>query len=65
MNYRLKLIFSAKIHTEPDLSDDDPCVLCGGKTGIERSKPIQQRTYYVEGAGQLCERRYCSTYKTL
>ena len=47
-----------------DPCEDDACVLCGGKTGYKRNDPIQQRAYYVEGAGQLCESCYRETYKT-
>ena len=30
------------------------CVLCRKQTDVERNMPIDLRTCYVEGAGQLC-----------
>lgn len=56
--------FSERLSLETESAGDEPCVLCGGKTGYKRSDPIQQRSYYVEGAGQLCESCYRETYKT-
>ena len=34
------------------------CAACGKKTEYKRSVPIDQRLYYVEGAGQLCRTCY-------
>lgn len=56
--------FSERLLQETESDSDEPCVLCGAKTGYKRSDPIQQRAYYVEGAGQLCESCYRETYKT-
>lgn len=30
------------------------CVLCGAITNIPKSKPLDMRTDYLPGAGQLC-----------
>lgn len=32
----------------------DRCVLCGQETVYESQTPINQREFYIEGAGQLC-----------
>lgn len=40
--------------------DTDSCVICGADTGIRSSAPIDTRSGYVEGAGQLCAT--CSTH---
>lgn len=31
------------------------CVCCGTETNEDRTKNIYERSYYVEGAGQLCK----------
>ncbi len=33
----------------------EKCVMCGKITDILKSVPINQRVFYVEGCGQLCE----------
>lgn len=35
-------------------SEMEHCVLCGRKTDIPRKRPIDCRTGYVVGCGQLC-----------
>ena len=32
----------------------DRCVICRKETPYDHETPVQQRKYYVEGAGQLC-----------
>lgn len=32
----------------------ETCVLCKCKTIVKKETPIEQRTGYVEGVGQLC-----------
>lgn len=34
------------------------CVICGKESEIFQNEDIQQRLYYVEGVGQLCEECY-------
>ena len=34
----------------------EKCVLCGKETAIEKNTHIDLRPYYVEGAGQCCEK---------
>ena len=58
-HFRITILHNSKHES----SKDDGCVLCGEKTGYKRSDPIQQRLYYVEGAGQLCESCFRETYK--
>ena len=50
--------------TEQDKIDLDVerCVMCGGETEYTSSVPISQRNYYVEGAGQICEKCYRRLY---
>ncbi len=50
-----------KISAE-EMDQDDPCVCCGKPSGEKKGTHIDQRLYYVEGAGQLCKRCYYSTY---
>lgn len=35
-------------------SSTDFCVGCGIDTGILKETPVDGRSFYVEGAGQLC-----------
>ena len=32
------------------------CVVCGAQTPFRRSTPVELRTGYIQGAGQLCRR---------
>lgn len=32
------------------------CVLCGEKTKIPYNQSIEYRNFYIDGAGQLCEK---------
>ena len=36
----------------------DKCIFCGEQTKYTFSTPISQRLYYIEGAGQLCQKCY-------
>ena len=38
------------------------CVACGNETEYMFSTTINQRQYYIEGAGQLCPRCYYDIY---
>lgn len=38
------------------------CVMCDAETKYMSQVPIIQRNYYVEGAGQLCEKCYRNLY---
>jgi len=40
----------------------DKCVYCGKETQYEKETPIQQRKYYIEGAGQLCPLCFIEIY---
>ena len=44
--------------------EKEKCVICGVETEYFRSTPINQRRYYVEGCGQLCEGCWGDTYQT-
>lgn len=36
------------------MSEIDYCVACGAPTPFRKNDPIEMRTGYVEGCGQLC-----------
>ncbi len=40
----------------------DSCVRCGNPTPYDESVPIDQRKFYVEGSGQLCEECWTQLY---
>lgn len=40
----------------------ETCVLCGGETPYEMTENINNRYFYVEGAGQLCKDCHDKTY---
>ncbi|MBQ7871797.1 MAG: hypothetical protein IJ357_06615 [Oscillospiraceae bacterium] len=41
---------------QPGAAAYECCAACGAQTRVLRSTPIGERQYYLEGAGQLCER---------
>ncbi len=63
MKHIQKRIRSFVFPGKHDPNADDPCVLCGGKTGFKRSEPTDRRMHYIEGAGQLCSNCYRKTYR--
>lgn len=44
--------------------EKDVCVVCGEETPYDRETHIDFRKYYVEGAGQLCEKDHIEIYGT-
>jgi hypothetical protein len=42
----------------------ETCVSCGEMVHVRKDTPIEQRFYYVEGAGQLCHDCYDYTYRS-
>ena len=38
------------------------CVLCNKELNVRKDLDINQRLYYIEGAGQLCKDCFESTY---
>ena len=38
------------------------CVLCGKKTDVDIKTPVENRSCWVDGAGQLCNFCYVKTY---
>ena len=42
--------------------EKEKCIICGAETIYSFDTPISQRKYYIEGAGQLCERCYYLIY---
>lgn len=41
---------------------NEKCVLCGGDSGYKFGTPIEQRQFYVEGSGQLCQKCFDKVY---
>ena len=39
----------------PDSIKSEKCILCGKDTGIPFNDPIDDRKYFIDGCGQLCE----------
>ena len=39
----------------PDSIKSEKCILCGKNTGIPFNDPIDDRKYFIDGCGQLCE----------
>jgi uncharacterized protein YlaI len=42
----------------------EKCVICGVETPYDRETHIDQRLYYVEGCGQMCEDCYKKSVET-
>lgn len=42
--------------------EDEICILCGSKTGISKTAPLNTRKYYVDGCGQLCRECWNELY---
>ena len=40
----------------------EKCVVCGKETNVEVSQHIDERSYYIEGVGQLCKACFDSIY---
>ena len=59
--------YGAKIFMYPGkpvrLENMEPCVVCWQLTSIPKNTPISERTHYILGQGQLCERCYYRLYK--
>jgi uncharacterized protein YlaI len=41
----------------------DKCVLCGKETEYDKDTHIDERMWYIEGAGQLCEECWKRIYE--
>lgn len=51
-----------KSFNESTTSDEyEECVMCSKGTGVRVDEHIENRKYYIEGAGQLCEKCYALT----
>ena len=42
--------------------EKEKCVLCGRETRVSKFMPIEFRSAYVEGVGQLCPRCFQDTF---
>ena len=40
----------------------EQCVLCGRVTDVPVSRPVAERTHYVDGAGELCSACFAKVY---
>ncbi|HOK20686.1 MAG TPA: hypothetical protein PLX73_00975 [Candidatus Paceibacterota bacterium] len=47
-----------------ETEEKDRCVVCAKQTPYTKKVHINLRRYYVEGAGQLCQRCYERIYGT-
>jgi hypothetical protein len=52
-----------RVYLRRKAKDVDICVRCGKETTYPKTLPITNREYYVEGAGQLCEKCFLETYE--
>ena len=43
-------------------SEKEKCVVCSADTTYDFSTPISEREFYIEGAGQLCQKCYYDLY---
>ena len=41
----------------------EKCVVCHQETEVKKDEPIQNRQFYVVGAGQLCQKCFIEIYK--
>ena len=41
----------------------EKCVVCHQETEVKKDEPIQNRQFYVIGAGQLCQKGFKEIYK--
>ena len=52
-----------KMKTIDSLKENvDKCVMCGAKTEYTKDTHIDDREYYVEGAGQMCKQCHTKIY---
>ena len=42
--------------------EKEKCVVCGADTPYDFSAPINEREFYIEGAGQLCQKCHYELY---
>ncbi len=42
--------------------EKDHCVLCGKETEYLKNTPVDEKNYYVEGGGQLCQECFSKIY---
>lgn len=40
------------------MEEKDRCVICYAETPYTKDTPIEEREFYIEGCGQLCENCY-------
>ena len=45
-----------------NLRETEKCLVCGKETGVPKDTNVDDRQYYVVGAGQLCKECYKSLY---
>jgi recombinational DNA repair protein (RecF pathway) len=43
--------------------ETDKCVICGNETPYTKNTHINERKFYIETAGQLCEQCYKNLYE--
>lgn len=50
---------------ENEKKEYEKCILCSGETNVEKTKHIEGRTGYLEGAGQMCTKCFLDYYKKI
>lgn len=50
------------VKRDSDKVEMERCVLCSCKTAVPKNRPVTERKYYIQGAGQLCEECYYRVY---
>ena len=60
MKNKLKNLEEYKQNRDADVIEK--CVICGAETPYKISTPIDQREYYVEGSGQICQSCHLNIY---
>ena len=53
-----------KLFQKIKCDDTEECALCRKKTDVLKSAKVQNRRFYVDGAGQLCESCWKKLYAT-
>jgi NMD protein affecting ribosome stability and mRNA decay len=53
------------MNIDENSSEMDLCVICGEETNEPQDKNVAYRYYYVDGAGQLCEKCFFESNQNL
>ena len=62
MNKSAGVINGTRLLAEENDSTAEKCVACGKLTEYDETTPVNERNYYVLGAGQLCGSCFAKLY---